>query len=263
MSFSVNTLNHLNRSHQAMNSSMQRIASGSKYSSAADNSAAYSILARMYSNIGTVSQANTNTQNANAMLATAAGGVDSTVQALGSLQESLLKAANGTNSESDLQAISKQVNQTIDQINENASIQFNGKNLLDGSQSVAVAGEHGYTNVGIGNMTAKGLGLVDENGKSLIDMSSLDSALETVSNAFNKALDQATSLGAAQQGLNYASANYTVEATSLLDSASNMGASNIAEEVTKLSSDKTMNQLALYATKLNMHNNAAVLSLLQ
>ena len=105
MSFAVNTLSTLNRTQSAMNTSIQKIATGSQYPSASYGAAAYSILVNMYSNIGTLDQSNSNTQTANAMLATASGGVSSTVEALGSLQQTLQQAANGTNNASDLQAI--------------------------------------------------------------------------------------------------------------------------------------------------------------
>lgn len=259
-------LRQVDQTQKAAAKSVQKIASGSQYPSAADGASAYSILVKMYSNIDTAAQSNSNTQTANAMLSTAAGGVSSTVSALSSLQQQLMGAANGTNSESDIAAISKNVNQTIATVNENASIQFNGKNLLDGSQNLTVAGDNGYTNVSLGNMTAQGLGLVDKNGKSTLDLSSkegISNALDTVNKALDSALNESTNIGSAQQNLTYSSANYTTEQESLTTSASTMGDTDIASEVTKLKSSQTQNALALYAAKLNMHNNAAVLSLLR
>ena len=263
MSFAVNTLSTLNRTQSTVNSNIQKISTGSQYPSASYGAAAYSILVNMYSNLGTVSQANSNTQTANAMVSTAAGGVGSTVEALGPLQQTLQQAANGTNTSADLQTLSKNVDQTLSQINGNASIQFNGKTLLDGSQSLAIAGDQGYTKVNIGNMTTQGLGLTDASGNSKIDLSNIQGSLQTVTDAFNKALDEATSLGAAQQNLSYASANYTTQQENMTAAASTIGDTDIASSVTRLKSADTQNQLALYATKLNMHNNAAVLSLLR
>ena len=81
--------------------------------------------------------------------------------------------------------------------------------------------------------------------------------------ALDSALNESTNIGSAQQNLTYSSANYTTEQESLTTSASTMGDTDIASEVTKLKSSQTQNALALYAAKLNMHNNAAVLSLLR
>lgn len=266
MSLNVSTLSYLNRTQSSASQSIQKIASGTQYPSASYGASAYSVLTRMYSNIDTAQQSNSNAQTAGAMLSTAMGGVSSTVDALSSLKDKLLSAANGTNNASDIQTISGEINQTVSQINENATIQFNGQNLLDGSQTMTVAGDNGYKNISIGNMTAAGLGLVDENGKSTLDLSSSEGiakAIDTVGSALDTALGESTKLGAAQQGLSYSSANYTMQAENLTAAASTSGDTDIASEVTKLKSSQTQNALALYATKLNMHNNAAVLSLLQ
>lgn len=259
-------LNQINKTNMSKLSSLQKIATGSAHPSASYGPSAYAISSRMYSNIGAVVQSNRNAQNTNALLATAAGGIDSTVSALSSLKENILKAANGTNAESDVAAIGKAVNQTIQTVDENASIEFNGKKLLTGKQTIATAGIDGYTNHTIGDMTAKGLGLVDENGKSTLDLSSqegIEAALSTVDDALNKALDEAATVGAAQQNLSYASANYTVEEENLTGSVSTLDDADIAKEVTKFKNEDTLNQLALMAQKMYMHQSANVLSLLQ
>jgi flagellin len=262
----LSSLRQLDQTQAASAKSIQKITSGSQYPSASDGASAYSILVRMYSNIDASAQYNSNTQTANAMLSTAAGGVSSTVDALSSLQQQLMGAANGTNSQSDIAAIGKNVNQTIAAVNDNASVKFNGQSLLDGSQQVTVAGEHGYTNTRLGDMTAQGLGLTDKNGKSVIDLSSqkgIASALDTVNKALDKALNESTNIGAAQQNLSSASANYTTQQTNLTAAASTMGDTDLASEVTKLKSSQTQNALALYAAKLNMHSRSSVLALLQ
>ena len=266
MGLYINSLNNLNRTQSTINQSVQKIASGSQYPSAAYGAAAYSILAKMYSNIDTAAQSSSNTQTSSAMLSTAMGGVSSTVESLSSLKDKLLSAANGTNNASDIQAIQGELNQTVSQINENASVQFNGQTLLDGSKSFAVAGDNGYKNVQLGNMTAQGLGLVDQNGKSTLNLSSSEgiaSAIDTVSSALDTALNEAASIGSTQQGLSYSAANYATQQESLTSAASVSGDTDIAAEVSKLKSAQTLNALSLYATKLNMHNNGAVLSLLQ
>ncbi len=262
----VNNLSTLNSTQKAMNNSIQKIATGSRFSSAANGAAEYSILQRMYSNAGAISQSNANTQTASSMLKTASGATENIVSSLSSLREQLIQAANGTNGDTDLATLQNSVNQTISTIDNTANgATYNGKKLLDGSQSVTVAGADGYENVELGNMSSQGLGLTDSQGNSTIDLkdpSSLASALEKVDSALNAALDQATSLGAAQQGMEYQSANYTTQETSLYDSASTMGDTDIAAEVTKLKSASVQNQLALHAMNLQNHNRASVLSLL-
>ena len=246
---------HVQNSRQAQ--SIQRISTGSRYPSAAYGPSDYAINVRTYNNIGAVEQSNQNTQNSNAMLSTAAGAVGSTVDNLTSLRESIVNAMNGTNSDSDLATLQKGVDQTISAVNDNASVTYNGKRLLDGGQTVTTAGWDGYTTTTLGNMSAQGLGLVDSEGNSTInltDRSSLSSALDTVDKALNSALDQATSIGAAQQGLGYQSANYTTQAENLYATAAANDDTDLAAESVENASANTQSQTALWAIKQGLNN---------
>lgn len=251
------SLNTLDKIRAAQSSSIQKITTGSKYPDASYGPSDYAILQRTYSNIGAVSQSNSNTQTSNSMLSTAAGAVNETVSSLSSLRSTLLNASNGTNGTTDLSALQKSVDQTIAAVNDNASVTYNGKQLLDGSQSLTVAGVDGYSTVSLGNMTSQGLGLTDSEGKSTInltDSSSLSSALAKVDTALGSALDQATSIGAAQEGLSYQSLNYTTQETALYSTASTQGDTDIAAESVKLASSNTQEQAALFAIKAGMQN---------
>ena len=77
------------------------------------------------------------------------------------------------------------------------------------------------------------------------------------------ALDEETNIGAVQQNLTFASANYTTQTEALMNAESTSDDLDIAKAVTQLSSANTQNQMAIYAQKLFMHNNASVLKLLQ
>ena len=251
------SLNQLNRAQALQARSIERIATGSKHSSAAYGASEYAIAQRMEYNLGGIRQSNTNTQNSNAMLNVAAGAVSNTVSSLSSLRETLINAANGTNQSSDLSALQQTVNQTLSQINTNAQATYNGQTLLDGSQTVTVAGIDGYDNVSLGDMSTAGLGLTDSQGNSninLTDQSSISSALTTVDNALNAALDQATSIGAAQQGLDYQSANYTTMEENLQYSLSVTDDTDIAAESITNASAKTQSQAALFAVKQGLQN---------
>lgn len=263
---SFRSVNQLNRVNAVYNNSLQKIGSGSKYPSAANGASAYSILVRLNSNVGAISQSKDNTQTTNAMLATAAGGVSSTISSLSSLREQILKAANGTNNNSDISAISNDINQTIATIDENASIEFNGMQILRGGQSYVTAGVNGNKVNSIDDLSAKGLGLVDENGKSLINLSSREgiaNSLSIVDGALDKALDQAATIGAAQQNLSYSATNYITQGENMLSAASSMGDTDIAAEITNMKNAETLQQIALFATKMYMHQNASVLGLLR
>lgn len=80
-------------------------------------------------------QANQNTQNDMSMMKTAGGAVDNTVEILRALKEKAINAANNSNTDEDRLILQKEAHQLIDQINDNALVQFNGKYLLNGTKN--------------------------------------------------------------------------------------------------------------------------------
>ena len=258
-------LNQINRTNSNVSSSVQKIVTGSNHPSASNGSSSYAISERMKSNVGTAAQSKSNAQTANAMLNVAAGGVSSTVNALSNIKNQILQAANGTNQDSDIAAIGQTIAKAVSTINDNASIEYNGMKLLDGSRSITVAGDTGYKTVNLKDLSSEGLGLTDKQGNSLIDLSSregIEKSIETVDKALNATLGMATDIGAAQQGLMASEENYTTMGESLTASLSTEDDTDIVAEVTRLRSAETQNQLALHAQKMFMHNSAQVLSLL-
>ena len=131
----INTLNTLNKNSSALSKSLQKVSSGMKINSAADDASGYAISERMRVQIRSLDQANQNTQNGSSMMKVAEGAVSSTVEILKTLKEKAVNAANDTNTDSDRQTIQKELNQSIDQINDNANVTFNGKYLVDGSKN--------------------------------------------------------------------------------------------------------------------------------
>ena len=134
----VNTLNTLNTNSTALSKSLAKVSSGMKINGAADDASGYAISERMRVQIRGLDQANANTQNGSSMMKTAEGAVSSTVDILKTLKEKVISAANDDKTDADRQAIQKELDQSIDQINDNANITYNGKYLVDGSHNNAV-----------------------------------------------------------------------------------------------------------------------------
>ena len=131
----ISTLNTLNKNSSALAKSLEKVSSGMKINGAADDASGYAISERMRVQIRGLDQANSNTQNGNAMMKVAEGAVSSTVDILKTLKEKVINAANDTNTDSDRQTIQKELDQSIDQIDDNANITYNGKYLVDGSHN--------------------------------------------------------------------------------------------------------------------------------
>ena len=167
----VNTLNTLNKNSSALASSLKKVSSGMKINSAADDASGYAISERMRVQIRGLDQANQNTQNGTSMMKVAEGAVSSTVDILKTLKEKVINAANDTNTDDDRKTIQKELDQSIDQINDNANVTYNGKYLVDGSKNSHVQETTtAFTNEALFSTTKDGSAfssLQDRNGNSL------------------------------------------------------------------------------------------------
>ena len=167
----LSTLNTLNKNTKALSKSLQKVSSGMKINSAADDASGYAISERMRVQIRSLDQANSNAQNGGSMMKVAEGAVSSTVEILKTLKEKAVNAANDTNTDADRQTIQKELDQSIDQINDNANVTFNGQYLVDGSKNSKTDGTcTALTNQSLGTNTKGSTGLTAltaRNGDSL------------------------------------------------------------------------------------------------
>mgnify|MGYP002625417585 CR=1 FL=1 len=282
----VNTYNAIERSSY---SAAQKITTGSNYPNVSQGASEYAIGARLASNIGATSQSVQNTQNLSSMLKTAESATGNTIKALSTLKEHLIGAANDTNGSLDRAALQKQINQIVAQIDSNARVQYNGKNLLDGSRnSLTLSGIDGLENFQVGDLRSQVLGLTDKDGNVTIDVSTIDAAnasLKIVDSAstkageildslhfmqdyvidglsFGEAIDEATTQGAQLQRLEFQQANYVTMEENQLAAQSNSTDSDIAKQVANLKSSQTQEQLALFGMKMFNQNRANILGLL-
>ena len=178
----INTLNTLNKNSSALSKSLQKVSSGMKINSAADDASGYAISERMRVQIRSLDQANQNTQNGSSMMKVAEGAVSSTVEILKTLKEKAVNAANDSNTDSDRQTIQKELDQSIDQINDNANVTFNGKYLVDGSKnSKGNATYTVLTNQSLGTETNSGTKLTDLTARSGDSLEIVDTDKVTVS----------------------------------------------------------------------------------
>lgn len=171
-------LNIIGQHSRAMAKNMQRISSGSRINSAADDPSGYAISQRMRIEIRSLDQASQNAQKGMNMLKVAEGAVTSTVDILKTLKEKILNAANGTNTTADRRIIQKELDQAIDQINDNANVTFNGKTLIDGSmnKTIRAATTNVFTNQNLSTASAASSALTalqDRDG-NLLDIKSSD-----------------------------------------------------------------------------------------
>ena len=115
--------NILNGATSRMSDAMQRMSSGLQILSAKDDAAGTVIAARMEVQLNGNKIAQTNVQNANALLSTAEGNLDVVEDNIQRIRDLTLQAKNGTYSEDEIQAMQDEVAQRmaeIDRINDSA-----------------------------------------------------------------------------------------------------------------------------------------------
>lgn len=143
----MNTLTQLNKNQNTLSKSLAKLSSGMKINSAADDPSGYQISERMRVQIRSLDQANYNAQNGRSMMKVAEGAVSSTVEVLRSLKEKAINAVNDTNTEVEREAIQKEINASVQQIDDNALLTFNGKVLSNDARTCKVSAvENAHTN---------------------------------------------------------------------------------------------------------------------
>ncbi|MBO5651680.1 MAG: flagellin, partial [Selenomonas sp.] len=103
----TNALNTLNKNESDLRSSLQKVSSGMKINSAADDASGYSISEKMRVRIRGLDQATANTQNATSMMRTAEGALQSTIDIMKTIKEKALDSVNDTNTDADRATIQK------------------------------------------------------------------------------------------------------------------------------------------------------------
>jgi flagellin len=134
----TNLLRILNRLTLQQNISAQRLATGSRINSAADDPAGLIAVTRFDHEIAAVESAQDNIQRADAMLNVASGAVTEISSLLTSITSLVTKSGNSTGiTDAERAANQMQIDAAIDSIDRIVrSTSFNGQRLIDGTQAI-------------------------------------------------------------------------------------------------------------------------------
>jgi flagellin len=115
---------------------MERLSSGKKINSAADDAAGFAIAERMTAQVRGLNMATKNANDGLAMLATIENATNDVTDMLQRVRELAVQASNDTNSSTDRQYLQKEVDSLLNEINRVSSqTVYNDKVVLDGSLS--------------------------------------------------------------------------------------------------------------------------------
>ena len=139
----MTALNSATKNTALAGSSMEKLSSGLKINKAADNATGLAISEKMRSQIRGLDQASQNTQDGISVVQTAEGAIEEVGNIVQRMRELAVQSANETNTGSDRAKISEELTQLHEEIDRIAeSTQFNGKDLLNGKNTVSVENGH-------------------------------------------------------------------------------------------------------------------------
>jgi len=246
----------LNNSSSAVSTAMQRLSSGLRINSAADDAAGYAISQGLTSQVNGLQQASQNVSDATSMVQTADSALNNVQSMLQRVSELAVQYQNGDLSSSDKSDIQGEVNQLTQEIDrQRGAVQFNGINLLDGS-----AGTGGAVTFQVGPSSSDTLSVSFQDiesssnlgtsafswsnastGGTVFDLSQ-SGAVSAISTAIDNISSLAATLGAVQNRLQYTSTSISTTQENMSSSLSSIQDVNMASEMTTLTQQQVLQQ---------------------
>jgi flagellin len=162
---SINSQRRLNQINRSLDKSLQRLASGLRINTAADDAAGLAIADGIQSQVRGLTQAIRNAGDGLSVVGTAEGALSTQVDILQRIRELSVQAANDINSQGNRQAIQDEITQQISELTRlGDTTEFNGQLLMNGSftnkylQVGAFAGAGQSLQVSLGDFRASGMG---------------------------------------------------------------------------------------------------------
>ena len=245
----------------------QRLASGMRIASAADDPAGLGISERMRAKLKSLSQASRNGQDGVSLVQTAEGALSEVTSNLARMRELAIQSANGTLNTGDRQALNAEFQALIQEVDRVAvQTDFNGISLLDGSNptiTIQIGSESTETiDISLADMTDGALGLSVAN----FDLTSVSNATASLS-IIDTAIDSVTSfrgdLGAVQNRMGSAIRSLANAEQNLAAAESRIRDVDVAMETADLTRNSILQQAAVSVLSQANTQPQIALSLLQ
>ena len=268
----ANTARNLNSHYAALSKSTQRLSTGLRVNSAADDAAGLAIRELQRADIATLQQGARNANDAISMIQTADGALSVIDEKLTRMKELAEQAATGTYDSTQRLMIDSEYQQMASEITRIANAtDFNGIHLLDGTLSDDTHDGSGITATGkmkihfgtgndsaedyyyikIGNSTASALGVgnsADPNTSMAFTVSTqqaAQSALVGITNAIVSKDNIRAHLGAMQNRLENTITNLNTQAENLQAAESRISDVDVATEMTEFVRNQILSQSAV------------------
>ncbi len=240
-----------------LSKSMQRLSSGLRINSAADDAAGLAISEKLTGQVNGLDQAQRNAQDGVSLVQTAEGSLNEVHSMLQRVRELAVQYSNGTLATSDKAAIQSEVNQLQSEIARiGSTAQFNGIALFSASTTISFQ---------VGANDGEQISVTTTDMASLVGTISLGSSttLSTIDGYINAVSTQRAEFGAVQNRLQYTMDNLSTYEENLSSSLSRIRDVDMASEMVNFTKEQILQQAG--TSMLAQANSApqSVLKLLQ
>jgi flagellin len=212
--------------------SMERLSSGFRINTAADDAAGLGISERMRGQIRGMEQAQRNAQDGISLVQTAEGSLQEIHSILGRVRELAVQYQNGTNGPAALMAITTEVAQLSAEVSRMVgAANFNGVQLIDGtggSLTLQVGANQGET------MTVNTVDALNSIGSALADFAGGTPNLTDIDAAIDAIATDRGQMGALQNRLEYTTNALGIAQENMMAAESRIRDVDMAQEMTTL-----------------------------
>ncbi|MGN5651099.1 flagellin N-terminal helical domain-containing protein [Bacillus sp. Brlt_9] len=261
---------NLTKASGDLSKTMERLSSGLRINSAADDAAGLAISERMGAQVRGMEQAYRNAQDGNSLIQTAEGAMGTISDILQRVRELAVQADNGTNSGTDKTSIQGEIGQLIKEIDHIGNTSsFNGISLLDGTNATITLhiSDKADDTLAISLTDVRSTALGGATGKvNAIDVSTADGAQKAIK-IVDEALDSISKtrggLGATQNRLDFISDNLISAKNNTAASKSRIADADMASEMSSLTKSQVLQQTTMAMLARANGQPQSVLQLLQ
>jgi flagellin len=236
---------NLNGNQKSLLNSFNRLSSGLRVNTAADDAAGLAISESMKSQIRSYTIAERNASDGISMAQTAEGALGEMHGVLGRLRELAMQSANGSLSDNDRAYLNTEFTQLTGEIDRiQTSAKFNGVALASSATAAAVVFQVGLNNASADqvSVTFGGLNLSTAIGTTITTAANALAALTVIDAAISTISTQRASFGAAMNKLEIASSNIQTMRLNLSAANSRIVDVDVAHETSQMSRNQVLTQ---------------------
>lgn len=274
-SSSMSAINAMNKSNSMLSTAMERLSTGKRLNSAADDAAGLQIATRLQGQVNGMAVAQRNISDATALLQTAEGAFDEMTNVMYRMKDLATQAANDTNTTDDRAAITAELNELsaeLDNIVSNTA--YAGEKLFtaDGKFSKELSFQIGASaeetmkidvSTSVGSLRDDVIGVLNgANGIDITTAAKAQTLMDTMEGALSEVSGMRSTLGANINRLGHTAANIANMKDNTELGLGNIRDADFAAEATNMTRNQMLAQTSMSMLKQSNSMSGMVMSLL-